>query len=803
MLFNYIKIAFRNLIRKKVFTAINVIGLSVGAASALLIFLYVQHELSYDRFLEGSDQIYRFVEERKYPDRLAHFTMTPSGFATVLSSEIPEVEECTRLVGFPNFATTVRYKDNVFPEHYFFSADSNFFEFFHFKLLKGSPQAVLRHQNTIVLTASTAARYFGDEDPMGKSLKIFDNDIEVVGVMEDVPANSHMKFDALTPSIAIDYIREPNFYVAGAYTYVRLSKGANPQQVEQKFVPLVDKYVAGPIERDLGVSYKKYIADGNGYTFLLQPLSDIHLTSHRVNEIKANGDSTTVNVMILICVLILVIAGINFVNLATARSAERAREVGVRKVLGGMKQQLVSQFLFESLLISVLSVIIALAIVQGSLGFFNNIYQMKLQLMGNTIALSALVIVTVLLGIISGLYPAFYISALKPVLILKGKFQFSSVGHWLRNGLVVFQFTISIVLISATLVVYDQLSFLQNKSLGFEKENVVVINHLSQGDRSAGIHEELRKIPGITSVGATNSVPGGYFFGMLFRQPGSEEVFTPKGFTANDDFASTMNLKIVQGRGFSREFDDSLSVVINERAVKALNLKDPVGAILTNNPDPNTTLRYTIVGVVQDFNFESLHLEVAPLIIMSTEGQVSFQSVVVCRLEPGANGPDVLKTIEAKWKELLPTEPFVYQFMDSRLQALYSSDRTSGKLLTTFTLIAIIIACVGLFGLTAYTANQRTKEIGVRKVLGATAASILKLLSRDFAKLVIVALLIGSPIAWFMMDSWLSTFAFRVSLQPLHFVFAGLIVAFFTMITVSYQSLKAALGNPVDSLKED
>jgi len=802
MLFNYIKIAFRNLVRKKVYTAINVIGLSVGAAASLIIFLYVYDQLSYDEFIPDSNRVYRMVEERKYPDRVADFAMIPSGFSTILAQEIPEIEASTRLVGFPNFSTNVRYKDNIFAESYFFSADSNFFEFFPFQLLKGNPNNVLRHPNTIVLTASTAARYFGDEEPVGKFLEMFGTNVEVVGVMEDVPANSHLKFDALGPSMTIDFVREANFYVAGTFTYVRLAPNANAKTVDEKMPAVVEKYVAGPIERDLGVSYKKYVADGNGYRFFLQPIEDIHLTSHRMNEIRANGSLTAVRTLMLICILILVIAGINFVNLATARSSERAKEVGVRKVLGSMRKQLIIQFLAESLLISFISMIIAFAIVQGSLAFFNTTFKTQLQLTDNPVAISVLLGVTLVLGLASGLYPAFYISSLKPVLVLKGKFQSSAMGNWLRNGLVVFQFTISIILISATLIVYDQLEFMQNKSLGFERENLLVINHNTEGDQSAAIHDELRRIPGVKAVGASSSVPGGYFFGLLFRLQGSGEIFTPKGFNADDNFAEAMGLNIIDGRWFSREYDDTLSIVVNQRAVKALNLKDPVGTILTNNVNPTTTARYTIVGVVEDFNFESLHLDIAPLVIMSTEGQFTFQNALVARVE--MNGMDnTLAAMESKWKELVPTEPFNYNFLDQRLKILYESEQASGNLLTTFTLIAIIVACVGLFGLTAYTANQRTKEIGVRKVLGATSASIVQLLSKDFALLVLVALLIGAPMAWYMMREWLQSFAFRVPLNATPFLYAGLIVAVFTMVTISYQAVKSALINPAESLKED
>lgn len=803
MLTNYLKIALRTLINKKAYSIINILGLSVGAAASLIIFLYVQGEYSYDKFVPEADRIYRVVEDRIYPDRLAHFAMIPGGFASVLQEEIPEVEISTRLIGFPNFASVVRYEDNVFSEYYFFSADSNFFEVFPFQLLRGNKNEVLRHSNTIVLTSSTAHRYFGNKDPMGKIIKLDGQDLEVVGVMENIPENSHLKFDALGPSIGVQFLQEPNYYIAGTYTYIKLVQDGNPDLTESKIPALVDKYAAGQIERDLGVSYQKYVADGNGYKYYLQPLTDIHLNSSRTNEIKPNGNSTVVNALAFIGFLILAIAGINFINLATARSAERAKEVGIRKVLGSMKKQLIAQFLSESFLISSVSVVLAIVMVQSSLIYFNTIAQRELYFnLDNPVILIAILGITLVLGLVAGLYPAFYISALKPVAILKGKFKSSAKGNLLRNGLVLFQFTMAIVLISATLVVFDQLNYIQSKSLGFEKENLMVISHNSQGEQSAALQQELSSLPGVQSVGSGNAVPGGYFFGLSFRLPGASEIFTPKGMTADDNFTATLNVKITQGRSFSKSYNDSLSIILNERAVRALNLEKPVGTVLINNADPNTPVPYTIVGVVEDFNYESLHSEIAPLIVMSTEGQINFQSVLIARLN-GQGLNETITNIETRWKELQPDEPFIYSFIDNQLDDLYKSEQASGKLMTTFALIAIVIACVGLFGLAAYTASQRTKEIGVRKVLGATVLGIVSLLSKDFAKLVVISLVLGAPLAWVIMSEWLQSFAYRITLNVNTFLLAGAVVTLFTAATISYQAIKAATSNPVKSLKEE
>lgn len=811
MLFNYLKVAIRALLKKKTFAIINITGLSVGATASLLIFLYVQGELSYDKHFTDHERTYRMVEDRIYPDRVAYFSMIPAGFATVLPEEIPEVEIATRLVGFTNFATNTRYEDKTFSEYYFFGADSNFFEVMPYRLLKGNEKDVLRHPNTIVLTESTAKRYFADAEPMGKRITIPDgnpdtsDDVEVVGVMEDIPENSHMKFDALTSVQRFAFVQAASFYIAGTYTYVKLAEGTDPLVVENKFPPLVEKYAAGQIEREVGVSFKKYIENGNGYKYTLQPLADIHLNSHRLNEIKPGGSITAVRVLSFIGIMIVAIAGINFVNLATARSAERAREVGVRKVLGTRKRQLIWQFLSESLLITTISMILAIVLLEVILSTFNNVSGTKLEfdVISNPSLVGAILGVTITLGVVAGLYPALFISNLKPVQVLKGKFRSTGSGRILRNGLVVFQFSVSIILISATLVVYDQLDFIRNKSMGFDKDNVLIINHNSGAEQAKVIRDQLLGIPGVEQVGFSNTVPGGYFYGTMYKTQGSEEAYTPKGMQMDDEYAATMKLKVIQGRSFSPDFDDSLSVMINQRAVASFNLKDPVGTVLTHYPQgQQVPVQLTIVGVVEDFHYESLHTPIAPLVIHNTEGLYNGGSLFVVKIDPGSE-QQVLATIESKWKELAPDEAFVYNFMDGRLSELYTDESRSGTLLMMFSVVAIVIACVGLFGLAAYMANQRTKEIGVRKVLGASVSSIVGLLSKDFFKLVAVALVIGTPVSLFLVRQWLEGFAYRVSLSALTFVVAGVIVMFFTAITISYQAINASLINPANSLKEE
>ncbi len=804
----YFKLAVRSLLKRKLYATVNILGLSAGAAASLLIFLYIQHEISYDDFLENGDQLYRVAEVRIYPDHTSHFALIPGGFSIIFPNEIPEIEASTRVVGAPDFAATVRYGDKIFAENDPFFADSNFFEVLPFKLLKGNPNSVLRHANTVVITESMAAKYFGEEDPMGKRLEIQGEWQEVVGIVQDVPENSHMKFNMLAPSSLVDFLQNPSFYIAGTYTYIRLAKGADPAVVEKKIVPLIEKYAAGQIERNLGVAFKDYIAAGNGYRYFLQPVQDIHLHSHLMNEIKPNGDIALVRNLGFIGLLILVIAGINFTNLSTARSTERAKEVGIRRLMGSLKKQLVFQFLAESVVMSAVSILLAVLVVYASLDFFNSTVQKSLVLdfTTNYALLSAVIGITLLLGVLAGLYPAFKISSLLPVQVLKGKFINSGEGTALRNGLVVFQFTVMVILISSTLVVYEQLGFISKKDLGFSKDNLLAINFNSNDIGKAHLLiDELGKVNGVQSVGSGSTVPGGYYYGLQFSVPGKSEIFTPKGTHVDDDFAEAMGLEIVAGRWFGKNFNDSLSVVLNEVAVKAMGLENPVGTTLfshINNTVEGVPVPYTVVGVVKDFNVESLRTEITPLALTSMEGQAQNAGVLLVRLDAGPI-QNTLRQIEDKWAEIMPGDPLIYAFMDERLAGLYQLERQSGKLLVVFTLIAVVTAFVGLFGLATYLTSQRTKEIGVRKVLGASVGHIVFLISRDFGKLLVIAFVLGCPVAWYLMRQWLNSFTYRTSLSVSTFVLVGVIIAVFTLLSISYQAISAATANPVKSLRDE
>ncbi len=807
MIKNYFKIAFRSLLKNKAYTIINILGLTVGLACCILILLHVQDELSYDEFLEGKDNIYRVALERVYPDHTSYYAIIPSGFSEAFAEEIPGVEASTRLLGFPNFTNIVEYNEKVFEENYVFFADSNFFRIFEFELLQGDKNTILKNPNTVIVTQSAAQKYFGNENPVGKTLEINDNETAVVGVMQDVPDNSHIKFDFLSSSTNLGFIQQPNYTGFSSYTYIKLKSGTTAREVERSIPDVVEKYASGQIERELGISFSEYKAAGNGYNYFLQPITDIHLHSNLQSEIKPNGSIVYVYIFISIALLILIIACINFVNLATARSAERAREVGVRKVMGSDRSQLIRQFLAESVFISFISLVMAIGVIQIILPVFNILAgkELVIDLFGSALIGPSLLLFAIIVGLLAGIYPAFYISSMKPVEVLKGKFQSNSKGRWLRNGLVVFQFAISIILISGTLVVDSQMDYIREKRLGFDKENVLVVENFNNLQQPESFKQQVKNIAAVRSVGATGTMPGDNFFGIQFRQPGDQDILTTKGLTVDDHFIETMGIKLLEGMSFAEGIDDSLHIILNESAVRALGIESPVGATLNSTRNVNNeqvTINFTVIGVAENFNFESLRTDITPLAILSSESALGFENFLTVRLAgPGFN--ETIEQIENLWAGMLPDRPFSYTFLDSDLEKMYESERVSAKIFAVFSVLAIIIACVGLFGLAAYTAYQRTKEIGVRKVLGASVPNIVLLLSKDFARLVGWAFLIAAPIAYLVMENWLQNFAFRIELGITIFLISGLIALLVALLTVSFQAISAAVTNPVNSLRSE
>lgn len=815
MLKNYLRIAIRSLIKQKVYTIINVLGLSTGIASCILIVMFVTNEFSYDSFHTNADNIYKVALERKYPNHSTNYAIIPHSYADVLQHDFPEVTSVVKMGG-PINQVVVNYKDEhdevkQFEEDFIMAADSNFFTFFSIRVLKGDPKKVLLQQNDVVLTEETAKRYFGNSDPIGKTIRMFNQDFHVSGICENIPDNSHFKFDFLSKwdDNFFGGGNQSNFTTFSAHVYLQLKPGADAKALQAKFPKMVDTYAAAQIERDLGKSWEDYNKEGNGYTYFLQPLKSIHLDPRNIEaKMQPGGNLNYVYFLISVAALILIIACINFMNLATARSAERAREVGVRKTMGSLKSQLVFQFLTESIVLSLFATVLALTITWFILPSFNNLVDKHLALDFTGILPLALLGIALLVGFLAGSYPAFALSSFNPVVVMKGNFTSNTKGTWLRNGLVVFQFFISIVLIVGTMVVAEQMQYMQNKSLGYDKEQMLIVERVfALNNNTRTFTEEVKRIANVEKAASAFSLLGrqGDFFGAQFTPEGSSEILTTKTMGIDDTFAETVGFEFVEGHGFSESTNDSLSIILNESAVKTLDIADPIGKKLLQvqrTQQGNVTVQYTIIGIIKDFNFQSLRDPVTPLTIQSNESFGGGAAYIYARVK-GKNATAAISDIEAAWKKLAPDQPFKYQFLDQNLNAQYESEQRAGKVFAIFSGLAIIIACVGLFGLAAYTANLRTKEIGIRKVLGASVGGIVVLLSKDFTKLILIAFILATPFAWYMMDTWLQNFAYRIQLGAGIFLLAGVIALLIAWITVSYQSIKAAIVNPVKSLKNE
>jgi putative ABC transport system permease protein len=823
---NYFRIAIRSLLKQKAYSVINILGLAVGIASCLLIMLFVNDEFSYDKFHSNSDRLYKFVLERKYPNHSTNYAVVPHSFGDVMPKDFPEVEKVVRMSGNINDQIVTHRTDEgelvQFEEDFLQAAEANFFEVFNIKLLKGDAKTVLLNLTDLVITEATAKRYFGEEDPIGKKFQIFGGqDFSVTGVCENVPENSHFAFDFLLHWDPQNFGGRGEVFTSfSAHMYLLLKPGSDAKALEAKFPQMVDTYASAQIERDLGKSWEDYKKEGNGYRYFLQPIESIHLDPLNIEyKMKpVGGNLNQIYFLICVAVLVVLIACINFMNLATARSAERAREVGVRKTMGSMKSQLIYQFLIESIMITLIATVLALVIVQLAMPGFNALTHKELSIPLSPLLGAALLGLAIFVGLLAGSYPAFVLSAFNPVVVMKGNFAANSKGAWLRNGLVVFQFMISIVLIVGTLVVSDQMRYMANVSLGYDKEKVMIVERAFQArNKIETFKDELEGIPGVKAAASTTSKLGNNndFFGAQYQPEGSTEILTTKNFFMDDRLADAIGFEFVQGHGFVRETNDSLSIILNETAVKTMELGDnPIGKRLNHvqrNQDGNVTLTYTIIGVIKDFNFQSLRDKITPITIRSTETFGGGGQYVYLKLDTDDVNA-VIKAAEERWKNVVSLtrqpgeaaeQPFKYSFLDQDLEANYEAEKRAGTLFTIFSTLAIVIACVGLFGLAAYTANLRTKEIGVRKVLGASVSSVLILLTSDFTKLIAIAFVLAAPLAWYIMDSWLQEFAFRTTLGPGTFLLAGSLAILISWLTVSYQSVKAALKNPVNSLRSE
>jgi putative ABC transport system permease protein len=807
MIRNYLRVALRNLRNHKAYSLINIVGLAVGIACCIAILLYVRDELSYDRFNEFADRIYRPKHFGLMNGHEINSAMSSVAMGPAVYHDLPDVVAYTRLIR--SGSTVVRYEDKTFSEERFFGADSTVFEVFTFPFVAGNPKTALTQPYTVVITESIAHKYFGNENPIGKILNTGKKDNFVVtGVIKDIPQNSHLHPDFMASLTTLQDSRNPTWLSNNYYTYLLLRKGVNPVEFQKKLDEEVIKYGSPQLKAIIGVSLEQFRAAGNKYGYVLQPLASIHLNSHLDYEIEPNSNIIYVYIFSAIAIAILLIACINFVNLATARSEKRAKEVGVRKTLGSTRSYLVGQFMSESILMSIVAVVLAVGIVELLLPSFNGLANktLSLNLFSNPLSIPVLVCFAVVVGIIAGSYPAFYLSSFHPIDVLRSEVRKGGRKSLLRSGLVIFQFAISIALFAGTFIIFAQLRYVQTKDLGFDKEETIVVrgtNDLSNQLQS--FEDELRANRGIVGLTNSNAIPGFQGGDNACRLEGIPESHYEdiQQMFCDYDFAETYKLGIADGRFFSKEHpSDSAAVVVNEEVVKSFNAKEIVGKYLVYPAagPARTDLKYEIIGVVKDFNYRSLHEPIRPLAIRLFPNRGFIGRFVTVRLAPGDH-LSTISFIENVWKKYAGDQEFSWNFLDDNLQRLYAADQRTSEIAGAFAVLAIFIACLGLLGLAAFVTEQRTKEIGIRKVLGASVAEIVALLSKEFVRWVLIANVVAWPLAYYVMNNWLKNFAYKTDISLWIFVASGALALIIALLTVSSHAIKAATANPVNSLR--
>ena len=802
---NYLNTAIRNLWKQKYYTLINVLGLALGLACFLFILAYIKDELSYDQYHDKAGRIYRVDFEGTVFGQEFELSEVGDPFGPTVLAEFPEVEQQVRLRDRGTFL--VRRQDNSFREDHVIFADSTFFDVFSFALLKGDPKSVLAEPNTLVITPAVAKKYFAGKDPIGQTL-ILDNDYtyRVTGLMEEMPSNTHFHYDMIASLSSLEESRINQWVSNNFHTYLVLREGADPAALQAKFPTLVETYIARQLQQFLGITLEDFYKAGNQVEYSLLPMTDIHLHSDKFDELAPNSDIRYVYIFSFIGAFILLLACINFMNLATARSGNRAREVGLRKVVGAQRQQLIGQFLSESVLLSFIALLLAVMLMQLSLPYFNQLSGKQLNLWQADAGWlwGAMVGLSLLVGILAGSYPAFFLSAFRPVQVLKGLLNRGRGGSVFRNALVAFQFAITIGLIVGSMVIYQQLRFIQNKKLGFNKEQVLILNDAyALGNNALPFKEAVLQLPEVKSATFSGFLPTpssrsstSVFLGRNSRP---ENTHVLQVWWVDHDYINTLDMEMVMGRDFSREHaSDSSSVILNEAAMKVFNLENPLGQEISRLDGDNgeILLTYKVIGVVKDFHFASLRDKIEPLMLVigNSPGHLAMkvETTDISKLRPA---------LLREWEHFAPNQPFDFDFMDDDFNAMYDSEVRIGRIVSLFTFLAVFIACLGLLGLAAYTAERRTKEIGIRKVLGAPAQSLFLLLAKEFTRWVIVASFIALPVAYLAMQNWLQGFEYRVQIDGGTLFLASFTALLAALLTVSYHALRAVSRNPVEALR--
>lgn len=786
MLKNYLKIAWRNLFRKKLYGAINVFGLALGLASSFVIGTWVYQELSYDRHFENADHIYR-VGVNFF--NVGDMAVGPPVFKSV-AEEFPEVDAVTSMNNLRSLK--IKIDDNEFTESEAFEADDNFFDVFSFPFLQGDRATALDHPNQVVLTTTLAIKLFSETDVIGKNILIGEDEIPytIVGVVAETTQKSH--FNA-TMWISMERDSERTSWTSAQYyNYVQLKPGFTEAAFTSRLHQLIKNQIYPSL--NLNQPFDEWIEGDTAYKFITTPLTDLYLKTNLRFDFFTAGNTTNVYAFAAIALFIILLAAINFVNISTARSSGRAKEVGIRKTLGSERGALIKQFLAESILISLIALVLALGLGEIFLKLFEtatDIHLMDSLYLGIG-QIAVFITVAVFVGLVAGLYPAFYLSSFKPISMLKN--QFGGVNKsWFRNGLVVTQFTISICLIVATGIVYQQLQFLQDKDLGFDSENIMVIDNASLlGLQQDSFKQDAVNLVGINNASYNRRMPAGSSIWVKsFQTPEMSEGKPFQLFYGDEDYLDIMSFHLLEGRNFSRDLaSDTSAVILNLSAVRELELQEPIGARLNDDME--------VIGVVTDFNFESLHKEIEPAAIMYSE----VAERMALKID-GSQSGEIINKLNSTWVAYNIEEPMNYYFLDEHFQQMLKNERSLGKAVSLFALFAILISCLGLFGLSSYICEQRTKEIGIRKILGAAVSSLVIFLNKDFTKLILVSIAVSIPLSYFLMSKWLTNFAYRIEISPALFIVASFLALLISWATVSGQSIKIALKNPVESLRND
>ena len=810
---NYMKITMRNLWKKRGYSAINIFGLGIGLAACLLITLYVVDELSYDRFNVNADRIYRINSDIQFGGGNLHMTASSDMMGATLKKDYPQVEEYTRI--YPKEGAKLIKKGNDFiNEDNIAYVDSTFFNVFTLPAVDGNTKTALNEPNTVVLSETAARKYFGTAQATGKTIEVKNDDktipFKVTAVIKDIPHNASFHFDFMLSMKNADY-QWGQFTSHNFNTYLLLKQGTDYKAFEKNFSTYIRNYVIPYVQQFVKISsIEEFEKAGNKLQYSLMPLTKIHLYSDYSFELNPTGSIQYVYIFSAVALFILIIACINFMNLSTARSASRAKEVGIRKVLGTERKTLVAQFLVESTVTAFISMALAIGLVAAALPGFNEVAAKTLSIaeLFSSPLLFLILSLPFIVGLLAGSYPAAFLSKFKPIVVLKGNAGTSFKKSNLRNALVVFQFASSVILITGTIIVYSQLHYIQTTKLGFSKDQVLIIDRAyALNNNTEAFKNEVLAMQGVKSGTLCSYLP-------VSNSSRSDNTYSKEAvmdfkngidmqtWRIDYDYIKTMGMEIVQGRNFSKEYgSDSSAMLITETTAKLLGYNDPIGKMLyvPDGAPGNSPMRsFKIVGVIRDFHFESLRQNIGPLcmVLGQSTGLASFKIST-------SNAPALIKQVEAKWKAMAPGMPFSYRFMDDSFNDMYRSEQRAGTIALVFAILAILIACLGLFGLVTYMAEQRTKEIGIRKVLGASVSGMATMLSKDFVKLVIIAFIIASPLAWWGMNKWLEDFAYRINIEWWVFALAGMIALLIAIGTVSFQAIKAALANPVKSLRTE